>query len=48
MQVKIEEFLGLQTYNAQLLPYLEWLAQHDAQVEKKSQAEQQKQKRTRP
>jgi len=24
--VKIEEFLGLQTYNPSLLPYLEWLA----------------------
>jgi hypothetical protein len=27
--VKIEEFLGVQTYNSQLLSYLDWICRHD-------------------
>jgi len=40
VQVKIEEYLGLQTMNSNMLNYLDWIVKHEEQQRRQKQVEQ--------
>jgi len=37
-EVKIEEFLGFQTSNTQMLQYLDWIVRHEEQQKQEGEA----------